>query len=345
VEHGFRGQRQTCRENVPREGLRSDGGACIGMVGVRQVVEYGQIDAEDAKRQASTCKDGHNPRDCRIDGRTQPKEANGKEEALATSEEQPALGLIPSKEAGEARGGGIECMVLPDGRRCGDDRGDRNCKKDKASSLRGEAIRTSKHEGHSLKGKVENRPCEGHPESEPEDNALGAEKVDGAKEGCLDQHRQCGAVFVRLHLPAKPAETTRKGGMAILSCGQFQSVASRLLEALVPRIEDYGLAAQQHTPAGFGEGEEQSSDDSTTGDGLQVEDPPPGQMLCDHAGDCGTNPCAAEGSSGEDGHGRVAFLGDVDVAHHPSHNGAKHRAGNAGQRPCRQHARKGAGDA
>ena len=92
IEHAVRDEGEDAAEHVAAEGLGRQGGTRVAVVRVREVVEHGEVDGEDAHGGAGDGQGGQDPVQRGERGPAEPEEADGHEGAFDAAEVQPAFG-------------------------------------------------------------------------------------------------------------------------------------------------------------------------------------------------------------------------------------------------------------
>lgn len=179
------------------------------MVRIGEVVEGGEVDAEDADGGDGDGDGGRDPMHACEARPAEHEEADGHEGALDAREVQPALG----------RGGefpvALGDALLVDGYDGCEYGADAHGGEDSVGLLEGEAVVALEDERDGGEGEVQDGPGEGDPEGEEEDDGLGEEEAEGAEEGDADEGEEGAALFV---FEGFPADAVGSGGEFVVRC-------------------------------------------------------------------------------------------------------------------------------
>lgn len=298
------------------------------MVRVREVVEHAEVDGEDANRGDAHGDARHHPVDAGRAGPPEHEQPDGHARALDARKVQPALGRVQQLAVLPRN------LLLVDGQHAGDQRADAHGGEDGVGLLQREAVVALEHERDRRQRQVQDGPGEGDPEREPEHDGLGEEEVERAVQGDRDHGLERCALFVGLHFPADALRGdcgVRGGG------GHVDPEVACCFALVVPLVECFCLAGEQNGASSLLEDDADEGDHDGGHDGLQVEDPAPGEVLRDEPGHQRAPACAEEGGAREQCHGRVALLGVVYVGDYAADHGGEGRAAHAYQEADHQH--------
>ena len=94
-------------------------------------------------------------------------------------------------------------------------------------------------------------------------------------------------------------------------------------QLLVILVQLGGFSAEQDAASGFFEEKENDDDECRGNNGMRVEDPAPGGSSDNHTGDEWCQASSEERRCREEGHGRVAVVGVIDVTDYTADHGGE----------------------
>lgn len=131
------------------------------MVRIRQEIEHGEVDGEDAHGGATHRERRHDPVDPRERGPAEPEQADGHQRALDAAEVEPPFGAAGGRGAPFAVAQGDLLLVDAQGRR--QQRPDAHCGEHSAALLDVEVVVCAEDERDAEEGQVQDGPAEGDP--------------------------------------------------------------------------------------------------------------------------------------------------------------------------------------
>ena len=114
---------------------------------------------------------------------------------------------------------------------------------------------------------------------------------------------------------------------------------------LVPFVQSFSLARQQHRAPRLLEDDADKTNHDCRHDRLDIENPPPGEILRHEPGHQRAPARAEQRGAREQRHGRVAVFGAVDVGYHAAYHGREGGAAHADEEAHHQHAGVGVREA